>query len=513
MERELWEKRTFLKGNGREDHKTVSPVVVCLPICIGGNTVGVLQLFHKVHKKGTPFDSEDMELLQLFKSQAEVALHNAYLYDYVYHTHKYLTTVLDSITNVVLTFDDKGQVVSGNVSAKQKLGNMFESMASTAFDTARNLNNTFYTYVENACKGKHVTVEDDALTLTDGKTLDVKYSISPLLIDGKDNRGAVCVMDDLTQNKKMKVTLGRYLTPALAEKVLEDGGERLGGVRQMISIIFSDIRSFTTLTEMYDASQIVDLVNDHFTGMVDVIAAHDGILDKYIGDCLMATFGVPFPTPTDAGRSCDAALGMRKILFDANKKRALAGTPELKIGIGINTGEAISGNIGSPKRLEYTVIGDAVNVASRVESLTKEYGVDILITDATLAATGDQFLARPVDLVRVKGRSQATRILHLVGRRTAAHPLMVAVHEGSTEAFELYCKQKWQECADKCNEVLSRIKELRPTADSSLAKLYEDEDVPLCKLKSRCENALRCDVPFVEAWSGVWRDIEDTLPE
>ncbi|KAJ3289034.1 hypothetical protein HDU79_004374 [Rhizoclosmatium sp. JEL0117] len=197
----------------------------------------------------------------------------------------------------------------------------------------------------------------------------------------------------------------------------EDGGQ-LGGKRKKVAILFSDIRSFTTISESMEPQMVVEMLNHHFTDAVNAILAEQGILDKYIGDAVMAVFGVPFVNPDDSIHACNAALRMKESLEVYNQVvRIPNGQEPIKMGIGVNTGMVLSGNIGSLKRMEFSCIGDAVNLSSRVEGMTKAYGVTILITEYTVEEIGDNFLLREVDSVVVKGKSQSVKIFELLGRK------------------------------------------------------------------------------------------------
>lgn len=184
--------------------------------------------------------------------------------------------------------------------------------------------------------------------------------------------------------EKDKDQLQRYFSPRIAEKITAADEDFLkpGGTRTPVAVMFCDIRGFTKLSETLTPEQVLDLLSRYHARMVKVIFQWNGTLDKYIGDAIMATFGTPAPSPDDADNALSAALAMRAELVEFNAEQRAAGLPEVSHGIAINYGEAIVGNIGTRERLEYTVIGDTVNVASRMEALCKEYGADLLISDS-----------------------------------------------------------------------------------------------------------------------------------
>ena len=202
---------------------------------------------------------------------------------------------------------------------------------------------------------------------------------------------------------------------------LMSGKVQLGGETLTVTILFSDIRGFTSISEdMNNAQSLVALLNEYFTEMVTIVMQEDGVVDKYIGDAIMAVFGAPVSKPDDAVRAARAAIRMRVALAELNERLVARGVTPLRTGIGIHTGEVVAGNIGSEARMEYTVIGDAVNVASRLESNTKELGVDVLISADTYALVKDSCDASPIHEITVKGRSEPVMIYELHSLKTRA---------------------------------------------------------------------------------------------
>jgi adenylate cyclase len=224
------------------------------------------------------------------------------------------------------------------------------------------------------------------------------------------------MVDGLKERDKLKTTFGKYMTASVIEHLLS-GKVELGGKSIPVTILFSDIRSFTTMSEKMDAQAVVALLNEYFTEMVSIVIREDGVVDKYIGDAIMAVFGAPVPKADDAIRAVRAAVRMREALRRFNERLREEGRPEINMGVGIHTGEVVAGNIGSESRMEYTVIGDAVNLASRLESSTKELGVNILISEATYVLAKDEVEARPMREITVKGRNKPVMTYEVVGLR------------------------------------------------------------------------------------------------
>ena len=227
--------------------------------------------------------------------------------------------------------------------------------------------------------------------------------------------GFNAMVDGLQERDKLKTTMGKYMTEAVVAHLMA-GEVELGGKTLEVSILFCDLRDFTSLSEKREAQEIVGLLNEYFTEMVDCVIAEGGVVDKYIGDNIMAVFGAPVSRPDDAMRAARAAVAMREALARLNQRFVARGLPALRFGIGIHTGEVVAGNIGSVKRMEYTVIGDAVNLASRLESKTKELATDILISDATYERAKGAIDGEPAGEIHVKGREQAVAIYKVRGR-------------------------------------------------------------------------------------------------
>ena len=218
------------------------------------------------------------------------------------------------------------------------------------------------------------------------------------------------------RSRQMKSAFGTYVSPEIVERIAKDPGIlQLGGEKKVLTVLFSDIRSFTSYSEQFDPQKIVAVLNNYLSAMSEIIFRHKGTIDKFIGDAIMAIFGAPIPQDDHADRACRVALDMIDDLKQFNIQENEKGRPALVIGIGINTGEMIVGNIGSEKRFDYTVIGDAVNIGSRLEGLTKFFGVDIIVSDFTVkVCQTDEFRFRILGSVLVKGKDEPVRVYELL---------------------------------------------------------------------------------------------------
>ncbi|AFM12420.1 adenylate/guanylate cyclase domain-containing protein [Turneriella parva] len=220
----------------------------------------------------------------------------------------------------------------------------------------------------------------------------------------------------LEEREKLKGALGKFVNPEIAEKAMK-GELKLGGERRTATIFFSDIRSFTAISEQLQPEEVVEFLNAYMTIMVKIIGDHNGIVDKFIGDAIMAVWGVPESKGNDALNAVNATIEMRRALLEFNKGRGSAKKPIIKIGCGLNTGAVLAGQIGSEDRLDYTVIGDAVNLASRVETLNKPFGTDILISQDTYNVVKNDFDCEPMQKIKVKGKSQPQQIYAVLRKK------------------------------------------------------------------------------------------------
>jgi adenylate cyclase len=222
------------------------------------------------------------------------------------------------------------------------------------------------------------------------------------------------VLIEEQEKRRVRGAFQQYVSPEVIRRLLSDP-QRVKPRKTEITVLFSDVRGFTTISETLDAQELADLLNEYLTQMTRIIFRHQGTLDKYIGDAVMAIWGAPFDEPGHATRSCEAAIEMLRRLADMQQDWRARKQPPLDIGIGINTGIASVGNMGSALRYGYTAMGDTVNLASRLEGLNKEYGTRIIISESTRAALdGDRILIRELDLIRVKGKLQPVTIYEIL---------------------------------------------------------------------------------------------------
>ncbi len=227
------------------------------------------------------------------------------------------------------------------------------------------------------------------------------------------------MIEGLVERDKVKSLFGKFHGTSIAEDLLKkDIG--VGGTNKEVTVFFSDIRGFTAFSEGRTPEEVVLMLNEYFAIMVKTITQHKGIVDKFIGDAIMAVWGAPKATPEDAHNAVQACLEMRKNLNTLNEKRIARNQPPIKIGMGLHSGNAISGTIGSEERMEYTVIGDTVNMASRIESSTKAFGTDLLISEETMKKVNGNFKVIEAGSAEVKGKTEALKLFKVHGYKDSA---------------------------------------------------------------------------------------------
>jgi adenylate cyclase len=247
------------------------------------------------------------------------------------------------------------------------------------------------------------------------------------------------------EKKKIRNTFQYFVSPGVVNEILRDPAKlKLGGERKVLSVLFSDLRDFTYLSETLSPDTLTKLLNLYLTPMTEIVFRYQGTLDNYMGDALMAIFGAPLDQEDHAEKACHAALDMLKALEDLQKNWEIDGVPKVSMGIGINSGLMSVGNMGSDMLFDYSVVGDHVNLGSRLEKLNREYGTSIILSEFTYGYVKDLFACRELDIVRVRGRTEPVRIFELLGREDPFHewPTFKTVYENGLRAYR---SQRWDD--------------------------------------------------------------------
>ena len=450
-----------------------------------GKIIGVTQV---LNKRGGPFTQEDESRLKAFTAQVSIALENAKLFDDVQNMKNYSESMLESMSNGVITINEDGKIVTCNAAGLQILRIAPEEvLRQNAGDFFAGENGWIMEKIRHVEESGKPDIIMDAEAGFGGNRISVNLTILSLISTAGQKLGSMIVIDDITSEKRMKSTMSRYMDPGLADQLLGEGEEILGGKSADATILFSDIRGFTTLTEELGAQGTVSLLNEYFTIMVDCIQKEGGMLDKFIGDAIMAAFGIPIAHEDDEDRAVQAAIGMIRALHVWNCRRIAEGKKPVGMGIGLNTDTIVSGNIGSPKRMDYTLIGDGVNLASRLESLCKQYHASILISENTFRRLKGIYRIREVDRVQVKGKTQSVGVYEVLDYHTEeTYPNLMDVVNQFRDGLALYRQREWERAIGRFEEALR----------------FNPEE-PLCRMYIE-----RCDffreAPPGDDWDGGW---------
>ena len=460
--------------------------ILCVPIINKqGKTIGVTQV---LNKHGGPFTAEDESRLRAFTAQISIALENAKLFADVQNMKNYSDAMLESMSNGVLTLDESGKIATCNMPGLRILrmrgDRVVNRMASEFFagDNAWVLEKL--KRVEET--GKAEVTMDMEMAVYGGR-ISTNFTALPLVNAERKRIGSMLLIEDISNEKRLKSTMSRYMDPGVADQLLASGAEALGGQSTAATVLFADIRNFTTISEQLGPQGTVGLLNDYFTLMVECIQREGGMLDKFIGDAIMAGFGVPVPHEDDVDRAVRAAIAMMRELWKWNEVRLAEGRPPVDIGIGLNTDTIVSGNIGSRKRMDYTMIGDGVNLASRLESACKQYGAHILVSELTWKKLRGTYRGRELDRIVVKGKTQPVAIYEVLDYHTEeSYPHLSDATGQFRDALAKYRKRDFA----GANVLFGKILANNP-ADNA-AKLYV----------GRCAHLLENPPP--EDWAGVW---------
>jgi adenylate cyclase len=275
------------------------------------------------------------------------------------------------------------------------------------------------------------------------------------------------------EKKKIKGAFQQYVTEAVVNEMLKNPDKlKLGGEKKELTVLFSDIRGFTTISEQMSPEVLVKFLNEYLTVMTDIVFKYNGLLDKYMGDAIMAVFGAPLDQKDHALKACLTSLEMMEELKRLKGHWESQGMPVLNIGVGINSGPMVVGNMGSERRFDYTVMGDNVNLGSRLEGLNKQYGTNIIVSEFTVNQISDQLIFRELDLVRVKGKEQAVKIFELMGRGEPA-PEVSAFLEHYHKGIMAYQSREWDRGVDELQKALALSSQDYP------ARMYIDRCIEL----------------------------------
>jgi adenylate cyclase len=461
--------------------------ILAMPIVNNaGARIGVTEVLNK--KGSAAFSARDEARLGAFAAQIAVLLENAKLFDEVLSVKNYNENILRSTSNGLITLDDEGRVVTANDAALKILKVPEENVVGAPAGELFSGENAWV--MASLARMEQTGQRDiaiDARLAFGGGAVSVNMTAQPLFGPDGASIGSMLVFEDITEETRIRSTMARYMSSEVVEQVLAAGEAELGGKTQTVSILFSDVRNFTGMSEALGARETVSLLNEYFSEMVDIVQRHGGMLDKYIGDAIMALFGAPFAKPEDADHALAVGNGMLITLRELNGRRKADGKPPIDIGVGIATGEVVLGNIGSPSRMEYTVIGDSVNLASRLEGANKYYHSKILLDETTVGAltNGSADCLREIDLLRVKGKDRPVAVYESLGYLEPG-PALEEAMDHFAAGLSAYRGSDWERAIQRFAAAL----ELRP--DDEPSRMYIE----------RCRHYREAPPPA--DWGGVW---------
>ena len=344
------------------------------PIISGEFVEGVIILFDKESRQGLiKFTQKDLRLFDSLSKKVSLAYDNIRLIDSLKSSNELVDNIMSSITTGIIMINILGEIEFVNQSAKKIFSLEEEDLINNHYFMAFQTNPKLIELFEKSEIQNEVIYEDN-FNIIDSKEVshEVNLTLSPVYNENNERSGLVFSFEDLSSINKIKSTFKKYVSENIVDELLQnDSLLELGGAQNDVCVLFSDIRGFTALSETMKPSEVVYLLNTYFEAMIDVVFAHNGTLDKIIGDELMVLYGVPIKNENDSQNAVNTAIEMFKALEKFNKQIEKEKLPKLKIGIGINYGKVVSGNIGSEKQMNYTVIGDAVNLAARLCSHAK----------------------------------------------------------------------------------------------------------------------------------------------
>ena len=473
--------------------------ILCVPVTNkNGKVIGCTQV---LNKKGGKFTEEDESRLKAFTQQVAIALENAKLFDDVSKSRKYNESMLSSMSNGVITIDGDGKIVTCNKSGLKIFKTLEKKiLESKSEDFFKDKNSWVEEKIKITKETKEADIIMDAeIEIQDPETekkemISVNLTILPLInedsegrTDEKDNfLGILLMIEDISSEKRMKSTMSRYMDPGIADQLLEDGADIMGGLDTTATLLFSDLRSFTNITESLGAQGTVKLLNEYFEIMVECISEQGGMLDKFIGDAIMAAFGLPISHEDDEDRGVKAGINMISRLWKWNDLREKDGKPPLDMGLGLNTDKIVAGNIGSQKRMDYTMIGDGVNLAARLESACKQYNARILISDFTFKKLKGTYRIRNIDDVVVKGKTEPIGVYEVLDyHNEKTFPNLMDVVNHFNEGRNKYKSGDFKGAINSFKECI------KANENDNLSKTYID----------RC-NQLIEENP--KNWDGIW---------
>jgi adenylate cyclase len=382
-----------------------------------------------------------MERMSAFAAQAAIAIENATLFAEVAAERNYNESILRSMSSGVITLDRDARVAKLNAAACTILGIPPEAAGGADARLLLTGDNAWLMdEIETvSASGRPKALLDADVRTVRGDTISANLSIVPLMTE-VEPVGLLILIEDISEGKRLQGAMRRFMTQKVVDQIMGREDELLFGSACRASVLFADIRNFTAHAEGLGPRDTVEMLNEIFTDLFEAVSASDGVLDKFIGDAVMAVYGAPLSSGRDALNAVESAMAMIEMIGAINERRRGRGLSDISLGIAVASGEVIAGTIGSPKRMDYTVIGDSVNLASRLEAITKVYQVGIVICEDTAQAVGTAKPLRELDTIRVRGRQRPERIFQVM---TENAPLSPAALEAYARGRVALAEARW----------------------------------------------------------------------
>jgi adenylate cyclase len=458
--------------------------VLTVPITArDGRRIGVMQALNR--EQGQSFTADDAARMGAFGAQAAVAIDNARLFSEAVSAKSFDESILRSMSGGVIALDLAWKITKLNAAAAEILG--ASATLLTGLDARTVLPRFNPRLVDEiaavADRGDPKLLLDIELATASERPSSVNLSITPL--EGDSGRvGVLLVFEDISEGKRLQGAMRRFMTQEVVDQVLGRDDDSLFGTACQASVLFADIRGFTTMAEELSARETVETLNELFTELYEAVSGNGGVLDKYIGDAVMAVFGAPLSSDRDPDNAFASGLEMLRMLDTINARRSERGAAPLRLGVGIATGEVVAGTIGSPKRMDYTVIGDSVNLAARLQDLTKAYGVEMLIDETTARAVTTTQPLREIDLIAVRGRKRPEAVFEVLARDDAD----AAGHAAFALGRAALAERRWDDALAAFGSAVGRNPDDRPA------------QIMLARAQALAH------APPADDWDGVWRD-------
>ena len=407
--KELNENKTSKVVDNPQQYSLMKPSkknALLSPIITETELVGAILLFDKESRSGlVRFTQQDLRLFDSLSKKVSHAYDNIRLIDSLKTSNKLVDNIMSSITTGIIMINILGEIEFANESAKKIFVLEEDGVINNHYFMVFQNNPKLIELLEKS-EIQDETIFEDNFNIVDskGSTREINLTLSPVYNEQNERSGLVFSFEDLSGINKIKSTFKKYVSENIVDELLQNENSlELGGAQNEVCVLFCDIRGFTSLSEKMKPSDVVYLLNNYFEAMIDVVFSHNGTLDKIIGDELMVLYGVPIKGDNDSQNAVDTAMEMFKSLENFNIRMSEENLPELKIGIGINFGKVVSGNIGSEKQMNYTVIGDAVNLAARLCSYAKSG--QVVISESVYNQISNKETFESQKPIMVKGKS------------------------------------------------------------------------------------------------------------